>query len=505
MKDLHRVTKGVFLKTISNLMVVLLGLVTSVLLNRYFGKQNYGLLILVYTVINFCWSFSNLGATRTINRLVPKMISERKAAELNSLLKTALGFQIFGILTFALAMYFSAHFIAVSLFHKSQLVLLIKVGAIMLMGTSTIEFVSQFYQAFQDWLRDSLLNIIYPVLYLILIIIGIFFFNMSVSDVLYANALAAGFTVFLAVIVIPANIKSLMTAEHIKLNDYLISSKKILTFGTPLLFENLSFFLVTWFDKALLGRFRPLEELTFYYVALTFLNGMVVLFKTLVTVFMPYLSNISNAGEEIIKDRFELMFRWFIHITVFVSLVAFFLIEPVIFKLYGKDYQPAVLAFRMLLLLFISRSLANLPNIFLTNVYGRAKQTVGIIAILVVANVALNSAIVPQYGFKGAILAAILAYGIYWISMGWVKAIRDKVPFITIFKTMGIIMIVFLLYYPLQKIGIRTPYFYSVFLPLVYLLLLKLVKEINKRDIRITQEIFNRLLLRNKVNEPQII
>ncbi|MFQ6111690.1 MAG: oligosaccharide flippase family protein, partial [Nitrospinota bacterium] len=102
MNALETLSRGVFLKTLSNLVVMGFGLAMPVLLNRHFGKEAYGLLVLTYSVTSFLIVLADLGGKPSISRFVPRALAagdSRRAAEIAL---TGSFFQVAGMAIFAL-------------------------------------------------------------------------------------------------------------------------------------------------------------------------------------------------------------------------------------------------------------------------------------------------------------------------------------------------------------------------------------------------------------------
>lgn len=503
MSDVQRLTKDMFFKSISNVAVIFLGLATSVLLNRYFGKNNYGLLVLVFTVTGFVSTFSGLGSLPTLNRYIPAFMKSEKSdkySETSHLIITGFVFQMLGLIIFSIVVFLSTDYIALTFFRKEEMIPLLKIGVFYIIGFCLVNFTFQVFQGFQKWKKESILSFIYPLLYLILMLIFFFAFKSNnLTSVLYCNIFAAATTITLGLTSLSREIIGPLFRK-ISFHKIIENSKRIKTFGMPLLINQVNFFAVMWFDKLILGRYRSTEEITYYYIAFAFVNALTILFKVLTTVLMPYIASIEVTDNIMIQRKFRLIFRWFMHLAVVVSLPTFFLIKPLITLLYGSDYAPAITAFRLLLVVFILRALLNPCGMFLVNVFNKTKHSAALSTCLSVITIALNLIFIPKYGFIGAAIANVIAYCVYLaIFLGFLNFIRKMTPFKDLLKVSIVLSFFLVINLFFMQINFNNIYFRSVLYFLLYILLLKIFKGIESKDIELAKEILKSLRFRKPI------
>lgn len=488
MKNLPGITKSIFLKTFANILFLLLTLVISVFLNRYYGKDLYGLLVLVYAVTSFCFFFADLGAKQTINRFIPQYLKKQNEPKIGSLINSAVLYQIMGVALFSSCIFFFSDFIAVNFFHHPELAPLIRVGILFFATFALMDFIFQVFQAYQSWLKESILNVLYLILYLGLICTFTIFLNKSIKNVLFANSIACLLIIILGIFLLPKEIRSFLCLNF-NFSQVRFLNKKILTFGLPLLFNNLTFFILMWFDKALLGKYGHLRYVTFYYIAFGFYSGIMAMLKTLYTVFMPYIASFSVESQEKIQDNFRLVFKYFLQVAVFISIVSFFAVEPLVKLLYGADYLPVVVAFRLLTVLIILRAITNPIHMFMLNVYGLVKENLIISSILAASTAILDILLIPLYGYKGAIIAATVGYICFIIGALFVRKIRKMIPGVMILNTTICIIALIAAFYLLNLLGIKSPFIFPVILLPFYFVSLIIIKELKSEDLAMIKKI----------------
>lgn len=489
MDRLKRVTKGVVLRTIATFSSVLLGMAVSLVLNRYYGKTEYALLVLVYTVTNLCFLFSDMGSKATLLRYIPRYSALNERKKLGDIISTSIIIQITGIGVFAIVIYFLATPISIFIFHKNQLIPVLKLGAIFFVGVSIAEFLSVLFQSMQTWWRDTLVSILYPLIYFLLVYLFSFILHLPIKFSLCANAISGLIILIISIFIFPKPIKSLLF-RNLNLNSIFSSLKKIYSFGLPLLLSTFTFYILNSLDKIMLGRYQPNEMLTFYYIAFLFISGFLMLFKVLYSVLMPYLAEISIQSHDNIKGKFHLIFNWFLQATILTSLCLYFLIEPLVKTLYGSDYYPSIIIFRLLLIVFFLRATGHPTTMFLINVYGKSKQAFLLSLSLVSTLILFNILLIPKYGYSGAVAALIIGFLVRWsVLLAYIKIIRRMFPVKIVIKSLACAASIALIFLPLKSIGIKNVYILGFGLPLIYLLLIKLFNVIRDEDIGLIKKI----------------
>lgn len=493
MSNVKRLTKGFIFKTISTVLVSVFGLAISVMLNRHFGPEKYGLLILVYTVTAFCFCLSDLGSVYTLNRFVPKNIESGEIENAGSVIRVGIFLQFVGATFFAAALFIFSGAVAMHLFHRSELSGLLKAGSVFILGFCLVNFMFQIFQSLQIWFKEGLLNAVYLLLYLLFATASIFVIKAGLKGVLFSNALAAFICVCIGIKIIPKKMKAAILNFSGR-QKFKTDIKTTFSFGGPLLLGAFLFYLMMWFDKTILGIYRSNAELTFYYIAFQFFNLFMQLIKIAATVLMPYLGEISNSPQEVIKSKFEIIFKWYAHLVLLSCIVLFFVIKPIIIMLYGKSYSPSIFIFQLLLVPFAIRALGNPQGMFLVNVFGKSKKSLKLSGLAAFLFVVSNLLLVPRYGYIGAIISSIVAYGVVGIIyLVWVKEIRQIVPFRTFGKIVISFGLVILIYLCARAVGLENIYLYALALPFVYLFFLKIFRCIDARDIDLTKKMFGAL------------
>ncbi len=487
-KALKTATGGLILKGASTFFGLITGLIISIILNRFYGKDLYGYLVLVFSVTTFFVGLVDLGTRQTISRFVPRHLESGEDRNLKALVTSS--FIIFGaaLVIFSAAILLSSNIISTVIFKKEALSPLLKAGALFFIGVSLSEFLSEIFQALQNWKKETVISAGYPLLYLLFTCVAVFLFHWSIGSVLWANFLAA---VAAAAFMLKFIANNFIT--KITMDEFRAQAKTILHFGLPTVLINLNFYLLMWFDKMVLGRYYSADKLTEYYIAFIFFNAMIMFFKVLFVVLRPYFSGLSVYidNKDLIKERFRFLFRWFIHSAILASIIGFFLIGPVIRLLYGNGYQNSITAFRFLLMVFFVRAIVHPMGIFMINVFGDTKKSAVLGTVLVIATIIFDILLIPPYGYKGAILATMIGYVVWWalVFLSFREFMRIF-SFLSLAKTALIFCILAVIYKAAGSFLILNEILWAFILAAFYMALLWFAGEIKAQDINILKRVF---------------
>lgn len=485
MSVLRRLSQGIAIKGAANGVALLLGLMLSVLLNRALGKETYGLLVLVYSVTALAVALYHLGVRPALNRFVPRF--RREASErIPVFILTGLVFQLLGAATFAVLLWALADVLSLRFFQQAALAPLLKVATVFVFSSALLDFVVQLFQAYEEWRWEGLLSVVYPLIYLAGASFAVLVLGAGISGVLLANAAAAAVTAGIGWLIIKSRWQGSLW-QHWEPGEIRASTGVMLSFGAPLLVGQLNVYLLTWFDKVILGRYEPLETVTFYFIATTFLGGLMAVFKVLFTVFMPYLAGIDGSDRVGVERKFVLMFRWFLQAAIVMAIIAYFAVEPMILAFYGPDYMPAVSAFRWLIPVFLIRAIHNPSGMFAINVFEKTGKATSLGMLLAGMYVALNLVLVPSFGLYGAIWAGIASYAVYWaLFLGVFREIGRMFPCRAFLKTLGGVVLMVAGASVLQHVGLPSGLVLG-FCLIFYTTLLVVFREIGPGDIALVK------------------
>ena len=127
-------------KFFSTFLVALLGIATSSAINRLYGAEQYGLLIMVFVVTGFASSFAHLGTKPTLNRIIPKMSPHvDKKEEITHAVCSAIIMLLVGCFSLALILYLFGPLLQ-AFYQKSSLLPLLTISIFYFIAFSCVDF-----------------------------------------------------------------------------------------------------------------------------------------------------------------------------------------------------------------------------------------------------------------------------------------------------------------------------------------------------------------------------
>lgn len=473
----RKLVLGSFYKLISSLLIALIGLVTSAIVNRHYGMHQYGLLVMVFTITGFFVRFADVGAEATFYKMIPSLERERKERETSEVIFTGLLVFFCGTFICAAIIYlFRGAF--VSYYKVEGLLPLITAGVFYFIGFCFVEFAFCIAQSFQSWFIESSSTVLYPLLYLILIIFMAFVMKSgNIITVLYSNIAAS----FITGIVVIYSLRSAIKFKYLKDFNFLAIKRqlnKFIFYGLPLLFPEQSSVLVSWVDKLFLGKYSGTDLLSVYYIAFTLINGLMIFVKVPFIVTLPHASSIS--GQDEVKKSYDAFFRINLFLSIGVSSIFFCLIDWIVNLFYGPGYTKVAFVFKLLLPVVVIKSASLSSYIFLRNVFAK----VGIInlgmLLMAFLEILLCFLFIPRFGVFGAIAAILISRFIhtFWF-LCFVKEIRRITDFRTIYRSIYYIILLGCIYKTLCYFKLGQPYITLPVILAVYVFILLRFKEID--------------------------
>lgn len=468
--DIKSLKNGMFWKTFSTGINAIAGFVMSIIYARFLSKELYGELVLVYTVILLFVILSNFGLNAALRRFIPLYIKRKDEKKFTRFILTTAGMGMLFTTFFSVAMFFMTDFISINIFHKPSLIPYMKWGVLYLFSHSLLSnIVFSIYYGFQKWKEECALNALYLFSSASMMFIVLSVFNKGVAEVLKVNAATCLMAVIVGIFYMVRFIRPVMAS--LKFGEFTSQIKETLHFSTPLLMSGLFFYFVVQFDKIILGMYRPSEEISQYYIAFALGTGILMFVKVSEIVFTPYLAKLTEEDGIVIKNKFQTIFRLFLHIPIIFSIFLYFLIDPFINFIYGPDFGITATALKIYLIIIVLRSAMTPIGLFLIYVYGKTFEITKLSVVNASMHFILYFTLIPKFGYIGALVAIIIAYIAVWIYIVlFIGRINKLIPYRSLLYAGIGIVIVLGINFIAQACHIYNKLLLSIILPLVYLL-----------------------------------
>lgn len=183
---------------------------------------------------------------------------------------------------------------------------------------------------------------------------------------------------------------------------------KILRQSWPYIIASFAIVIYMKSDQIMIGRMLGNKVVGIYSVAVTISGVAQFLPAAIASTMLPGLTTAykenSEKFESVYIDYFEkiiiLMFSIIILLLVFSS--------PIIFSAYGEEYMVAVPIIRIYAISELFSAIGVAEGAYI-NIYGLQKKSMKVTCMAAAANIILNAILIPRYGCEGAAFATIVA------------------------------------------------------------------------------------------------
>ncbi len=408
MSELKKIVKGTIFVFVSLMLASLLNYISKIFLARYLGPAELGLYTLALTILYLSTSFAIAGVGTSITYFFSKERNETKRREFVS---TLLYFSIVSLVLIGVLVVFLPEQISTIFGDTTITPILPFVGIfIIIYGTTTILF--SILRGKENAKLFSVLNAAIPSLFLFFIL----FFG--VKSAFYAVTLYLVAYVVVSLILTPFLLKMKFTKPNLGL------LKKALPFTIVLFLVEILFKFRRWTDVWMLSWLSSVTNIGFYTVAVSTAFAFNTILLAFNFLYLPMSTRLTNSKkmDELRRVYNKICFIISLLTAPFTALLFVFAPQFIIL-VFGKQYLPSVLPFRILMLATFINSIFG-PN--WTNLIAQEEKKILLITAVLslVLNIILNFAFIPVWGIIGAAIAtstSIIVWNILMSITLWIK------------------------------------------------------------------------------------
>ncbi len=394
-----------------------LAMLTSVIVARLYGADVLGVVAVVNSFLVLATIFTVLGTGTSILRLIPEHLAKYSPTSAFRLYRKTQTI-VTGISLVTGGVFFiCAGLIADKMFSKPHLSFYFATASAFVVFKSLMALNTEAVRGLRLIKCFALMQVLPQSFNLaILVSLGLIW---PVKDVpVYALLGSFGLTAIIGWIIMEYAFRKIMQPND---KVHPISGRSILSTSWPMLLSSTMTFVIGQTGVIMLGMFRSDAEVGYYAIAVKLATLTTYILSAVNSMAGPKFSELfySNKLEELFyvaKKATKLIF-W---TTTPILLILVFLGRPLIGLLYGLDFQVAYLPVVLLASGQFCGSIAGATSTFL-NMTGHQKILRNTMVITALFNIALNVILIPEFGVKGAALAAMCsmilknAYTVFYI------------------------------------------------------------------------------------------
>jgi O-antigen/teichoic acid export membrane protein len=397
----------------------------QIILARFLGPASYGLYSIGWTILRMVGIVGPLGLEQGVLRFSPTYDREHPEGFRSTFSQSLITSIVSGFIIGAV-FYWTAPWLAIHLFQKPDLGLVIKIFALafpLLCGLRVAASATRISQQMQYSIYSE--EIGQPIVNLILILLFLAFGLSLIKSVI------AGIVSFaVAFLLASYYVLRLFTESFKAAGRVLLANKELLAYSIPTALSGIFSTAILLIDRLFIGIFRPESEAGIYQAISLFPLIFVTILSATKNIFAPMIIRLYSTDQ---KGRFNQLFRlstkWGLYLSMPLLLVIAISPKDVIELLFGHAYNVGYLALSILIIgQFIN--IATGPVDIVLMMTGHQNDWLIITAGVFAANIILDILLIPSYGYLGAALSVTAAISaIYLVALLRVKRVFNIFPY----------------------------------------------------------------------------
>ena len=369
---------------------ILSGVFVGIYVARYLGPEQFGMLSYVLAISAFILSTARLGMDSV---LIRELIN---APEKN---KELMGTAFWLMMLAALACYIVAA-LGISLMDE---VSSIKIYAYIVSASAffTSFLVIDYYFQSQIKAKYSAICKTLTLLSLSLIKLGLIFTG---AELLWFVITSLIEHVVLAALLLFAITKArdISFLKHFNLDD----AKSMLKSAWPMVLSAVAVLIYMRIDQVMIRNMLGLHEVGIYSAAVKIYESWIVLPYIITISLLPVIVRLKQSDEISYQHRLTQLFRLVIWMSVVAAVVVSLISEPLMVIAFGEEYRASAAVVNIVMWTAVFASIGSVSARYF-NVEKMEKKIAVRTALAAVINVALNLALIPNYGINGAAIATL--------------------------------------------------------------------------------------------------
>lgn len=490
-----KILKGSFLIMISFLFFRVGGYIYKLLIARMLGPAGYGLFGLTLPFIGIFQILSAAGFPPAIAKFVAQHKAVGEEDKARQVILTSIKLMMILGVSFGLLMFFSANWIATTIFSKPDLTLPLQAVSL-IMPFSVI--VGAFRGAFQGIYKMELIVVSRAVEQLFTILLGVALVAVGFYAAGAVLGTGLGFlaSALVSFILFKKYVWSMFQepAVDLSLKEELRLLKTLLAFSVPVTITALSEMAIYDVSTFVIGIYLAVQFAGYYTTADPIARIPLIISLSVATAILPAASEaMSLKNKELLSSYVTESYRYVV-MTVFPLCIGIALFAgPLISRLFGPEFIQGAPVLSILVIGMTFYSLF-MVSASITQGIGHPRIPMYILIIGTVINIGLNFIMVPIYGIVGAAVATTLSAFIIMVLVLWqtFSLTNVQIPYLEFAKisVASTIMGLPLLLLPQTYLGL---YVAVIIAPFIFLFAFTFIGGFTKRDIRILRRYTHKL------------
>jgi len=398
---------------------------SSIIIARLLGPENYGLYTVILIMPNFLVSICDFGISPSLTRYLSRLKKDGQMESIKELIYTGIILKILITLLLTNILLLFSNEISTFILNRTNINLLIQSTSLYFIGIALLNTINSILIGLDEMVKKSILININSLSRLFLsstlIIIG-----YNVLGGLLGAGISLIFTSLLGLILLLRFLKTYEIKNFIK--NFYKSINTILNYGMPLYFSSIFLSFEGQIQKFLMAHYATNVDIGNFAIALNLTMLINIIVTSITSSIFPAFSKIEKERNLLtLKYAFKLSVKYISYIIVPSTMALLFISNNIIQILYGEKYQIAPFYLSLYLLSFLTIGIGKYVIEPFLNGQGETKITLKINFINLVIALISSLILTPQFKITGIIISIIISQ-IFSTIYGLIK-LHDKYKF----------------------------------------------------------------------------
>lgn len=418
MSEIQTIFKNVSWVTSSQVITNLCAFIWTILIARYLGVNDYG-------ILSFAISFTAILAMGTdigMSTFTTRELSKDRE-KTHKFINNVIPFKI--VLSIGLFL-----IVAIVLFVLGYDKLIIEVSLIMVIENvfiCMINFINGVFQAYENQKYYAIGSMIYSIL-LVIFTFGILFFDLGLIAVAISYTLAYFFN--LAYVSFHLNKKFGFPKFEYDFPFWIQTAKRSIPFGLSLFFYTIYFYI----DVVMIQFFSGDFGAGIYNASYKIISVFAAFYVIYTAVIFPLMSKLYAENTNLLKISFEQSIKYSVLILLPISIGVYFYSPTIINLIYGSEYALASTSMQILIWTIIFLFITGVTSSLL-NAIDKEVAVTKIYIIAAIFNIVLNYFAISLWSYNGAALTTVLSIILTLSLMLLLISKTEYKPDISLFKS----------------------------------------------------------------------
>jgi len=382
----------------------------GILVARYLGPDNFGLLNYAISFAGLFTSFANLGLDSIVIRELVKTPDKK-----DIILGTVFRLRLMGSFITILLVSITAFLIKEPTFNLLLIVIIASATIFQSIGVVEQFFQSRVEAKFNVIAQSS--SFFIAALLKVLIV----FLN---KPLIYFAVVQSIESLFLAIGYYFVYRKNNLTISTWKYDSTVAQS--LLKDSWPLVLSGVVIAIYMKIDQVMIKNFMEIKEVGYYAAAVKLCEAWYFIPMAVSTSVFPAIVNAKQTSEKLYLNRLQKLYDFLAAIAIIIAIPVTFLSGFIIDILFGPKFQPAASVLTIYIWAGVATFLGVASSQYLI-AENLTKLSFYRTLIGMIINVILNLYLIPVYGINGAAIATLISYSLATLSIGFTKKTSNQI------------------------------------------------------------------------------